>query len=118
MEYRMYFDSNGRPKADFSASSEEYGLFGLFLSMELGRSIFKCDELIHIIEDVVTGSRQGFRGTGNLFTLIIGSKEVQIKNAFAEIDESASLELQEFMSVLQDWRHLIYSSDRNAEISH
>jgi len=118
MEYDYYFDSQGRPQAQFSMDHE---LFGQWLSDEVGNDQSICQSLIKQIEILESGNTGELTIQGKELTLTLTSYEVTICNdpyGFDDDDElsehgleamenHAGSGLPDFKAVVLDWKTFI-----------
>lgn len=96
-------DIDGVPRAHAAAPFEELG----FYLQDNVQSPRACAELLRFLQQIRSGERTSWQGTGNVHTLTLTPDTATIRNEFTEPPETCELSLDAFEQALREWRNLL-----------
>lgn len=105
MQVAMFMDADGSLRANVAAPCE---VLGWFLEQDVQNDIAWGRELISIVDNVVTGKRSTWQGTGNAHTLTLTPGEAHIENEYTQDVRPCSISPDTFKQVLTDWIDFIH----------
>ena len=104
MQLRLYKDDRGVPRAEVPPPREA---LGWWLAQDIQSDRDACDELLSVIQDIRSGKRAEWEGTGNVHTITITPEGARIETEFAEPPRTAEVSLDELEDALRRWKALI-----------
>jgi uncharacterized protein YacL (UPF0231 family) len=103
---KLYFDSDGFPRAEFSPPFQP---LGCYLEQDVQGSIATCEEVLANCVDVINGEKNDWEGGGNAHTVSVERNRVTIENDFAETGQVLVISIEDFMSAVRLWKQLLQS---------
>lgn len=101
---KCYRDASGYCRVD---AADMHPLIGSYLEQDVQNSRATCDELKTILNEVSTGTRDEWEGTGNAHTLTIHRDGVTIDNIWDDSLGTANMSIELFRSCVEEWSRCI-----------
>jgi uncharacterized protein YacL (UPF0231 family) len=111
---RCYRDSNGFCRVD---ANDVHPLISAYLEQDVQSNEAYCQEMTTLIDEVASGNRDCWSGTGNAHTVTVRPGEVSIKNEYDDSFGNAKISLDVFRKCIDVWKNCI-SSESNRKAPH
>jgi uncharacterized protein YacL (UPF0231 family) len=103
---RCFRDSNGWCRVD---PNDVHPLIGAYLEQDVQNDLAACQELTALLDDIASGRRDHWSGTGNAHTVKMQPNEVSIINEYDGSLGIARMPLDLFRNCIEAWKDCISS---------
>ena len=103
---RCYRDANGYFRVE---ANDVHPLIGAYLEQDLQGDQAACQQMTAVLDEVSSGRRARWSGTGNAHTVNIQDHEVLIINEYDDSLGPAKIPLNVFRQCIEAWKKCISS---------
>ncbi len=103
---KCYRDSSGYCRVD---ANDVHPHIAAYLEQDVQSDVAYCREMTALIDEVTSGKRDRWSGTGNAHTVTLRPGEVSITNEFDDSLGSAKIPLDVFRKCIDVWKDCISS---------
>lgn len=102
-------DATGRPRARWTGVPPEPAALLQFLETDVGHDAAYCQQVLDEVYMAVSGQTNGWRTTGNAFSLEIFPDYVVVTAMYGRGRQPTTLSIDAFSRLVERWRGLIGS---------